>query len=291
MLVSSRSSSWPTQRERRLRARRLRQVVRNGGPERHSRYVEPGARVLQHADDPGRSLVGGRLQLEPVLEVELGGRAADLDRPGVRRLGQQGAEGHHQLDTELVGAGEQLGAELAPLHVRLDAAQEHHVPVRAGRPGDVHLRRGPGDPAHPVLAGADQRTVHLEVVELLGVDHGHDLRAPHLDEVVDHPGGGTGSVVPALERRHHHRVDEMGHVVDLDHEATLGPRTQPRGRSGRDHGRPLSRARAGSPCENGPARPQALRSLVVRRQTGVPLEQCQRHRASLDSSARTPARP
>src|SRR4051794_34290602 len=66
-----------------LRARRLGQVVGYGGPERHGGYVEPGAGVLEDPHDPGRALVGGRLQLEPVLEIELGGRPADLDRTGV----------------------------------------------------------------------------------------------------------------------------------------------------------------------------------------------------------------
>ena len=61
------------QRQRGLGAGRLRQVVGDRGPERHGGYVEPRAGVLEHADDPGRALVRRRLQLEPVLEVELGG--------------------------------------------------------------------------------------------------------------------------------------------------------------------------------------------------------------------------
>ncbi len=42
------------QRERGLGARRLGDVVRYGGPQRHRRDAGRGARVLQHADDPGR---------------------------------------------------------------------------------------------------------------------------------------------------------------------------------------------------------------------------------------------
>ena len=55
----------------------------------------------------------------------------DRDRPGVRGVGQQGAQRHHQLGAELLGGGQQLGAELPPAHVRLDAAQQDHVAQRA----------------------------------------------------------------------------------------------------------------------------------------------------------------
>ena len=70
-------------------------------------------------------------------------------------------------------------------------AQQHDVAVRAGRAGDVHLGGGPGDPAHALVGGADQGPVDLEVVELLGIDRRDHLRAPHLDQVVDHAGGGA----------------------------------------------------------------------------------------------------
>ena len=205
------------QGQRGLGARRLRQVVRHGGPERHRRHVQPLAGVLEDPDDAGRALVGRRLQLQPVLQVQLGRGAADLDRPGVRGLGQQRAERDHQLDPEVVGAGQQLGAELAPPHVGLDAAQQDDVAVRARRPGDVHLRRGPGDPPHAVLGGAHHRAVDLEVVEFLGIDDRDDLGVPHLDQVVHHPRRRSGGVVPALEGSDQHRVVERGHILDLDH--------------------------------------------------------------------------
>ena len=73
------------------------------------------------------------LELEPVHQLGLGGGAGDRDRPGVRGVGQQRAEGDHQLAAEVVAGREQLGAELAPPHVGLDAAQQDDVAVEVGR--------------------------------------------------------------------------------------------------------------------------------------------------------------
>ena len=70
----------------------------------------------------------------------LAGGAGDRDRPGVRRVGEQRAERDHQLGAELLGGGEQLGAELPPAHVRLDAAQQDHVAQRAR--GRAHATAG-----------------------------------------------------------------------------------------------------------------------------------------------------
>ena len=58
---------------------------------------------------------------------------------------------------EVVAGGEQLGAELAPAHVRLDAADQDDVAVEVGRRGDRELGARPGDPAVPELVGADDR--------------------------------------------------------------------------------------------------------------------------------------
>src|SRR3954447_18391713 len=73
----------------------------------------------------------------------------------------------------------------------------------------------------PELIEPDHGAVHLEVVELLGVDRPDDARVPHLDQVVDHRRGRVGGVVPALEGRDHHRLDQVVDVLDLDHSTTV----------------------------------------------------------------------
>ena len=66
-------------------------------------------------------------------------------------------EGDHELAAEVVAGGQQLGAELAPAHVRLDAAHQDHVAVEVRGRGDRDLGARPGDPAVAVLVGADDR--------------------------------------------------------------------------------------------------------------------------------------
>ena len=134
------------QRQRGLGAGRLGDVVRDRRPVGHRGDVELGARVLEHADDAGRPFVRRLLELEPVHQLGLGGGAGDRDRPGVRSVREQRPEGDHQPAAEVVAGREQLGAELAPLHVRLDAAQQDDVAVEVGRRGDRERGAGPGDP-------------------------------------------------------------------------------------------------------------------------------------------------
>ena len=166
---------------------------------------------------PVGPFVGRLLELEPVHQLGLGGRAGDRDRPGVRGVGEQRAQGDHELAAQVVAGREQLGAELAPAHVRLDAAHQDHVAVQVGGEATAMLGAGPGDPAVAVVVGADDRPVDLEVVELLGVDGADDPGVPDLHQVVDHCRRGVRGVVPALERGDHHRVHQVRRVLDLDH--------------------------------------------------------------------------
>src|SRR3954453_6263000 len=212
------------ERERRLRTWGLRKVVGYGGPERHGRHVHLHAGVEQDTDDPGRALVRRLLQLEPVLEVELGRGSADLDRPRVRGLGQERPKGQHQLDAQRVHRRQHLRCELAPAHAGFHAPQQHDVSVRTWRPGDQDLGAGPRDPAHATGVGADQRPVDLVVVEVLGVDARHPPGIPDVHQVLDQTAGGLGRVVPALERRDQHRADQLRGLLELDHRSTLGRR-------------------------------------------------------------------
>src|SRR3546814_16765811 len=94
----------------------------------------------------------------------------------------------------------------------LESADQDHVPVQVGRGGDCDLGAGPGERAVTVESGADHGTVHLEVVEVLGVDGTHGACTPHLDQVVDDVRGRISSAVPTLERSDPHRVDQVGEI-------------------------------------------------------------------------------
>ncbi len=57
--------------------------------------------------------------------------AGHRDRPGVRGVGQESAEGDDELAAEVVAGGQQPRAELPAPHVRLDPADQDHVAVEA----------------------------------------------------------------------------------------------------------------------------------------------------------------
>ena len=63
------------------------------------------ARVVQHADDPGRPFVARRLQAEPLDQLRVGRAAGDRRRPRVRHVGEQRAERDHELDAEARARG------------------------------------------------------------------------------------------------------------------------------------------------------------------------------------------
>ena len=119
---------------------------------------------------------------------------------------------------ELVAGGQQLGAELPPPHVGLDAADQDDVAVqrRAGEAiaiwvlGQV-IRRCPFS-STPTIGPVD-----LEVVVVLGVDGADDPRVPHLHQVIDGGRGGVRGVVPALERRDDDRIHQVRDTLELDH--------------------------------------------------------------------------
>ena len=198
------------QRHRRLRVGRLRHVVRHRRPERHRRDPGGHAGVLEHPGDAGRALVAGFLQAEALRRLGGVGRAGDRHRPGVRRVGQQRAEDDDGVDVELVGDGQQLGAERAPAHVGFHAVHQHDVAVAARRPAvrDPHRRphQLPGDPVDL----PDDRAIHLVVVVRLVVDLHDRVGLPDGVQVLERVAGRVAGVVPALKRRHDDRVVQFG---------------------------------------------------------------------------------
>ena len=216
-LASSSSSSTPDQGQRRLRAGRLGGVVRHRGPVGDGRDVEPHAGVLEDPDDAGGAFVRRRLQLEPVDELGLGRVAADGDRPGVGRVGQHRPQRDHEPSAELVAGGEDLGAELPPAHVGLDAADQDHVAVELRGRGDGDLRGGPGDPAVARSSAADHRPVDLEVVEVLGVDRADDARVPHLIRWSTTPVAASAASFQPSKAAMTSGIDQVVDVLDLDH--------------------------------------------------------------------------
>ena len=198
------------QRYRRLRVRRLRHIVRHRRPERHRR--DPGGHtgVLEHPGDPGRALVAGFLQSEALRGLGGVGRTRNRHRPGVRCVGQQGAEDHDGVDIELVGDGHQLGAERAPAHIGLDPVHQHDVAVAARWPAVRNPHRRPHQlPRHPIDL-PDDRAIHLVVVVRLVIDLHDRIGFPDGLEVFQRIAGRVAGIVPSLERRHDDGVVQFG---------------------------------------------------------------------------------
>ena len=113
--------------QRRLRRRDLGGVLRHRRPQRRRRDPGRGHRVVEHADDAGRTLVARALEVEAIDQLGVAGRADDLHRPGVRHVGEQGAEADGHPRAELLGDADELGAEQLPAQRRLGTEHEQHV--------------------------------------------------------------------------------------------------------------------------------------------------------------------
>ncbi len=187
------------QRERGLRRRRVRHVVRHCGPERDGAQPAGGRLVLQHADDARRALVGVGLDVEHLAHVGVLAGRGDRDRAGVRHVREQRAERDDGRDVQALGDVQQLAAVPAPAHRRLDAVHEDDLAAGPRGGGDRDRGGRPGDLAAAVRPDADHRAVHLEVVVLLRVELVDLLRAPRLVQVLERLARGGPGVVPALE--------------------------------------------------------------------------------------------
>ena len=181
---------------------------------------ESVAVVAEHADDAGRALVARGLDVEAVDRGLVVGRGRDGDGPGVRHVGQQGADGQHGRHAESLGQLDQLEREGAPAHGRLDALHEHDVAVEAGLGRDEDAGRRPRQHA-AALVEHDAGPVDLEVVVLLGVEGGDDLGVPDVRQVAHRARGGLARVVPALEGSDEHGLGQLRDVLELQHAASF----------------------------------------------------------------------
>jgi hypothetical protein len=122
----------------------------------------------------------------------------------VRDVREQRAQQHDPVDFQRVADLQDLLTECTPAHARLDAADQHHVPLRLWRGGGGEPCSRPLDVALVVDQGQD-RAGDLQVVELFGLQGGHRFGLPRLFQVVQHGAGGVSSVVPPFERGDRHR--------------------------------------------------------------------------------------
>ena len=244
-------------------------VVRHGRPERRGRKAGVPQRVDQHADDPGRPLVGRRRQAGPLRQLAVGGRPGHPHRPGVGHVGEQGAEHHHQLRAHGSDDGDHRLAEGAPAQLRLDPPQAAACRGRRRARGAASNSTWGHSIWRSSPASFDDGPGHGEVVELLRVDGGARLGVPLPGEVVEGQGGGVAGIVPPLEGDHEQRpaqgrpvrpVDESHlpiKVPGLDRPSRAGNALRRAGRP-----RPPSRTPARRPSPGAQRFPAGTQELV-----------------------------
>src|SRR6185295_11228307 len=110
-----------TQRAVSTRARRERDVVRDGRPQARRRHTLAAAAVLEDADNPGRTLVAGVLKPEALDQRRIARRTRDGCRARVRDICEQRTEGDHELDLEVTSELDHELREGLPAQARLDA--------------------------------------------------------------------------------------------------------------------------------------------------------------------------
>ncbi|CKP55975.1 Uncharacterised protein [Mycobacterium tuberculosis] len=198
------------QRNRRLRVRWVRHIVRHRRPKRHRRDAGPHTGRLEDAGDAGGALVACFLKAELPRRRRGVGRARDRHRPGVWGVGQQRPQDHHGVHVEFVDDRQQLVAKRAPAHIRLHPAHQHHVAVAAGWAAvrDPHGR--PLQFAGNPIDLADDRPIDLVVVVGLVIDLDNRQCLPAGRQVCHGIAGRVAGVVPALERSHDDGVVQFG---------------------------------------------------------------------------------
>ncbi len=200
------------QRKRCLRARRMRDVVRDCRPECEDLHSSSRQGLAQNADDAGRTLIRRWRQAKLFHQLAVGGRHRYRDRAGVRSVGKQRAQ---QVDPRDVGRAERRrdhGAELAPPQIGLQAFHQDQV-TAVGQLSDLQFRGGPADLALIVLGECHLRSVDLKVVEVVWVERVHRLGLVGLGEMLDGTGCRVPCVVPATEGHHNHRVDQIAKIA------------------------------------------------------------------------------
>ncbi len=205
-----------------LGGRRVRGVVGHGRPDRHRLDADLCCGVRDDPDDPCRPLVAADLEVVPVPGVLVVARRGDRDRPGVRDVGDERAEGDDARHARLLRELHELDRERTPAERRLDPLDEEHVATEGSVGREEHPGRPPADPPRPAVDD-DPRPVDLEVVVVLRVEGGDRLGVPDVDEVLDDGRGRLAGVVPPLEGGDEDRVVEFRDVLELDHRSSLGP--------------------------------------------------------------------
>ncbi len=193
------------QGQRRLRVGGGGDVMGDGGPQAGRRETRLLAGGVEHADDPGGSLVEDEASPSRATSAGSEARPGHGHRTGVGDVGEERSEGDHELGAERFDQLDDHLAESAPAERGLAAGEQDQIPRRPRHSGFVQLDLWPLDLPGTPLGQLDARPRGLEVVELLGIDRREPARPERGADESDRARGRVSGVVPAFERADHGR--------------------------------------------------------------------------------------
>ena len=224
----------------------------------------PGRRagVVQHADDPGRALVGRRREAEPLDQRVVGGEAGDATGRECGTSASSAPSVTTSCTPSASASSMTVLAERAPAVRRLGAREQDEVARGARHARLVDLERPASRSRACALGEPDRRARGLEVDELLGVDRPRSARASSAGaDEGQRGGGGLAGVVPALEGAHERgRAQPVGAALPaqrLHPQLTVAGHSPASGPPGRCHptrmpdARPVPPAAASPRCAPG----------------------------------------
>ena len=172
-------------------------------------------RAMEHADHPGRSLIGRPGQPEPGRQGGVGSAADHCRGTRVWCRVSDGAEGDDEIRVETIDRLDDALHVRRPGDVGLDAFEGDEVaPLPANGAEDV-LR--PGDPVLPVEE-FDRRPDDAEVVEPIRVDPADDHAVRVGGDQSQGRSRHAGGVEPPAEGDEQHGVGKRRSIVDRQDE-------------------------------------------------------------------------
>src|SRR5262245_4615687 len=91
----------------------------------------PPARLADDADDPRRTLVAGRDQVQLDDEFFFGRGSCQRDRSSIEHFVEIGAQANNHFDPSVARDTQNGVAEAAPAHIRLRSQAEYEISLRA----------------------------------------------------------------------------------------------------------------------------------------------------------------
>lgn len=167
---------------------------------------------MKDAGDAGRALVAGGHEAQVLDQRRVLGVRRDLDRAGVRHVGQQGAQGYDEPHVKLAGEVHYALGERLPPEVRLRAGEQDRTTPTQGANAPSRGREavlGPLDRAGDAFYQLDLGPRRLVIEELVAVEASEAFGLRGLLDGADREARRLRRVVPTREPGDEHRALQL----------------------------------------------------------------------------------